>query len=323
MHYFMVVDPRFGYEQYPDRWGGDYPGGPIEFVSSSGRKYTLNPGSFDCSSSTIYVWRKSLEGTPFEGLLDGASYTGDMKNVFVKSGLFNASLTAAKRGDLYLNEGVHVAMCQDGGDDGVFNYDCLSEFNMNENGGANWGQPGDQTGYESVFREYYDDNWNTVLHYNGLGDYETEPPVKPSQNAGESVNNVGLSYEVHVQDVGWCPEVHDGQVGGTIGFGKRMEAIRFTNIPNGWDIYAKAHIQNVGWKDYGKIEPGITIGTIGKSNAIECLIFDAVSPEGDERKLYFRVHQQNVGWKGTTPQGYASGTDGMGLRLEAVKLWIA
>ena len=90
MHYFMVVDPRFGYEQYPDRWGGDHPDGDVVFISSSGRKYILKTGSYDCSSSTIYVWRKSLEGTPFEGLLNGASYTGDMKDVFVESGLFTA-----------------------------------------------------------------------------------------------------------------------------------------------------------------------------------------------------------------------------------------
>ena len=43
-----------------------------------------------------------------------------MRDVFVGSGLFDASLTAAKRGDLYLAEEKHTAMCQDGGNDGVF-----------------------------------------------------------------------------------------------------------------------------------------------------------------------------------------------------------
>lgn len=321
IHYFMVTDPRFGYNQQPSRWG-ESGGEIVTFTSSSGRKYRIAAGDYDCSSSTITSWRLVVKGTPYEGTLNAASYTGDMRDVFVSSGLFYAELSPAKRGDLYLNEGVHVAMCQDGGNDGVFGWDCLSEFNRNENHAASWGESGDQDGYESVFRGYYDDNWNTVLHYNGNGDYDVEEKdmPKPKQNAGNAVNNFGLKYQAHVSDVGWCDEVHDGQCAGTVGFGKRLEAIRFTAIPAGWTIYAKAHIQNVGWRDFGAVKAGNVIGTTGKGCAIECLMLDAKSP--DNRKLYFQVHQANVGWKGKTPQGYASGTDCMGIRLEAVKVWI-
>jgi hypothetical protein len=80
-----------------------------------------------------------------------------MKRVFVNSGLFYAEYSPAKRGDIYLAEEKHTAMCQDGGNDGVFGYDALSEFNRNENHGATNGRPGDQDGHESVIRAYYDD----------------------------------------------------------------------------------------------------------------------------------------------------------------------
>lgn len=322
MHYFMATDPRFGYEQHPERWGKDGDP-PIAFTTTSGRRYIIDPGSFDCSSSTILVWRLALQGTPYEGALDGATCTSDMRETFVSSGLFTASLTPAKRGDLYLNEGVHVAMCQDGGSDGVFGFDCLTEFNMNENRGANWGEPGDQTGWESVFREYYDDDWNTVLHYNGRADYTVDDAPKPKQDAGEPTNSFGLGYQAHVQDVGWCEPVRDGQTAGTVGYGKRLEALRFTAIPAGWSISAKAHVQNHGWIDYGTVMTDTIIGSVGKSQAIEMLILDAKGPANDMRHLFYRVHQQNVGWKSVTPQGYASGTDGMSLRLEAVRIWLA
>ena len=179
IHYDMVTDDRNGYSQSPVRWGGDF--GGYKTLEINGRKYTYALGSYDCSSSTITAWRLALEGTPYEGCLDAASYTGNMREVFVNSGLFYAEYSTAKRGDLYLNEGVHVAMCQDGGSDGIFGYDCLSEFNHNEWHGATDGEPGDQTGDEAVLREYYDDNWNTVLHYNGAADYNPEPPapIKP------------------------------------------------------------------------------------------------------------------------------------------------
>lgn len=321
IHHFMCIDPRFGYNQQPERWGGDHSAGTIEFTSSSGRKYKLKTGSYDCSSSTITAYRLALQYTKYAHALDDATYTGDMRDVFVGSGLFTASLTPARRGDLYLAEGKHVAMCQDGGSDGVFNADILSEFNRNENHAASWGEAGDQDGYESVVRDYYDDGWNTVLHYNHAADYdikEDDMPT-PKQVAGKAKNNYGLKYQAHVQDIGWCPVVHDGQTAGTVGFGKRLEAIRFTEIPAGVEGNVKLHIANVGWRTY-KLAKGTIIGTTGKGNAIECIILN-ITKHPDKKSAYIQVHQANVGWKGVTKESYASGTDGMGMQLEAIRIW--
>jgi hypothetical protein len=164
IHFDMVTDPRNGYSQAPHRWGGDHPDGS-KVLDIDGRRYTYKLGGYDCSSSVITAWRQAVRYTKYEGTLDAATYTGDMRSVFLRSGLFDASYSPAKRGDLYLAEQKHVAMCQDGGHDGTFGYDCLSEFNRNENHGATNGQVGDQDDYESVIRGYYDDGWNTVLHY--------------------------------------------------------------------------------------------------------------------------------------------------------------
>ena len=165
IHAFMCTDPRFGYSQDP-RWGGDYNNGEIAvFTSSTGHTYRIPCGSYDCSSSTTLAWKLALSYTKYAGCLGDNIYecTSTMRSTFCKTGLFMASLTFAKRGDLYLNEGVHVAMCQDGSPDN----DILSEFNMDEHRRASGGQPGDQTGGESVIRGYYNDDWNTVLHYIG------------------------------------------------------------------------------------------------------------------------------------------------------------
>lgn len=319
IHYDMVTDERNGYSQSPNRWGGDY--GGTKALTVCGRQYTYKLGSYDCSSSVITAWRLAIKGTPYEGKLDAATYTGDMRRVFLESGLFTASLTPAKRGDLYLAEGKHVAMCQDGGSDGVLGYDALSEFNMNEMGTATGGRPGDQTGRESVVRGYYDDGWGTVLHYNGKADYDMATKT-PKQVAGNPRNNAGIKYQAHVQGVGWCPEARDGQTAGTTGYGKRLEAIRFTGIPAGWTLWARLHISNVGWVTY-EVKKGATIGTTGKNRAIECMMLGVKSrPSGDRRKLHFKVHQASTGWKGDTLEGYASGTDGMGIQLEAVQVWI-
>lgn len=178
IHYDMCVDPANGYSQAPYRWGEDGLG--IKTIAIHGRKYSYDRGSYDCSSSVITAWKEALRGTPYEGKLDRATYTGDMYRVFITSGLFYGDLKPAKRGDIYLAEEKHTALCQDGGNDGVLNYDALSEFNRNENHGATYGQPGDQDGYESVIREYYDDGWNWVLHYNGKADFYIDETVNIS-----------------------------------------------------------------------------------------------------------------------------------------------
>ena len=191
IHHDMVTDERNGYSQAPTRWGGDY--GGTKTLEINGRSYTYPLGSYDCSSSCILAWRLALQGTKYEGSLDAATYTGDMRAVFINSGLFTASYTPAKRGDLYLSDGHHVAMCQDGGSDGVFGYDCLSEFNRNEMHSATGGRAGDQDGQESVLRAYYSYPWSTVLHYNGKADYEVEEQPKPSP-APEPAPQVGGTY---------------------------------------------------------------------------------------------------------------------------------
>lgn len=150
-----------------------------------------------------------------------------------------------------------------------------------------------------------------------------EEKVTPKQEPGKAVNNAGLWYRAHVQDAGWLEAVHDGQQAGTTGYAARLEAFKITP-PDGWELKVKVHIQNVGWKTYSGIKKGVydpVIGTEGKSQRIEDLIVEVTKrPEGDKRKLYFQVHQGGWGWKSWTLEGYASGTDGMGVQLEALRM---
>lgn len=119
-------------------------------------------GDFDCSSAVIQAWQNA--GVPVKA--SGATYTGDMKNVFLKNGFkdITASVnrgtgTGLKRGDVLLNEAHHVAMhCGDGKE---------VEASINEKGTAHGGQPGDQTGKEFLIRSYRNYPWNCILRYVG------------------------------------------------------------------------------------------------------------------------------------------------------------
>ena len=146
----------------------------------------------------------------------------------------------------------------------------------------------------------------------------------PEQFPGSTVNNAGLYYQVHAENAGWFDTVRDGQTAGSVGYSARMEALKI-NPPDGWELEVCVHVQDIGWQRYSGIKHGndTVIGTTGKSKRIEDIIIRVTNrPANDKRKLYFRVHQQDYGWKAWTEEGFASGTDGMGIRLEAIQMKI-
>ena len=178
LHAHLCEHGWHGYTQGPGRWGD---GEGVCSLDIDGETYSVGQGDRDCSSSVIDCWRQALRGTPWEGSLDGATYTGDMRRVFVGSGLFDwrpmGDGYVARRGDVYLNERDHTAMCQSA------EPDMLSEFAINEFGGITGGQVGDQTGGESRISPYYDYPWDGILAYNHKADghapaYDTEATMQ-------------------------------------------------------------------------------------------------------------------------------------------------
>lgn len=133
----MANDSKYGYDQ-GSRWGPD----------------------FDCSSFLIHVWEQA-------GVLvraGGATYTGNMRGVFLRLGF--ADVTAQVNlangkgllaGDVLLNYTHHTAMYVGSGK--------LVQASLNEKGGVTGGQTGDQTGREIAVRSYYNYPWNCVLRY--------------------------------------------------------------------------------------------------------------------------------------------------------------
>jgi hypothetical protein len=117
-------------------------------------------GDYDCSSAVITAWQTA--GVPVK--TRGATYTGNMKAVFLACGFTDVTgrvnlRTGAGlvRGDVLLNTTHHTAMyCGNG---------LEVEASINEKGTAVGGAPGDQTGREFLIRSYRNFPWNCVLRY--------------------------------------------------------------------------------------------------------------------------------------------------------------
>ncbi len=130
-------------------------------------------------------------------------------------------------------------------------------------------------------------------------------------------NKIKIAYAGHVQDIGWTSAVADGATCGTTGQSKRLEAIQIDTRHSNLDMYAKAHIANIGWRDYGKIDNNTVIGTVGQAEALECLCLNCINAN-----VVYRVHQANYGWSSWTKADGIStlGSVGQSLQLEAIEI---
>lgn len=144
-----------GYSQY-NRMGD----GTTETIKlSDGTTVTIAGGDRDCSSAVITALRAVGINT------FGATYTGNMCEQLLKTGLFGwrkMGVKSAQRGDIYLNEKRHTAVCIS--PYGSMRGDLLAQFSISEKGTIT-GTKGDQNGRESNIKAYYSYPWDGTLYW--------------------------------------------------------------------------------------------------------------------------------------------------------------
>ena len=120
---------------------------------------------------------------------------------------------------------------------------------------------------------------------------------------------LSLQVQVHVAYKGWLPEVGLGEVAGTTGESRPMEAIILKS--DTIDLEYRAHVANIGWLPW--VKNGEIAGTTGESRSLEALEIRASA------SLMAQEHIQNVGWlpfsKGSN---IILGTQGKSLAMEAI-----
>ena len=144
-----------GYSQY-NRMGD----GTTETIRlSDGTTVTIAGGDRDCSSAVITALRAVGINT------FGATYTGNMREQLLKTGLFGwrkMGVKSAQRGDIYLNEKCHTAVCIS--PYGSARGDLLAQFSISERGTIT-GTTGDQNSRESNIKAYYSYPWDGTLYW--------------------------------------------------------------------------------------------------------------------------------------------------------------
>lgn len=120
-------------------------------------------GEADCSSLVIFALREA-------GFQTGdASYTGNLSTELCAHGWVETPNNGRpQKGMILLNKRSHVA---------AWLGDCLAQASINEFGGINGGEPGDQTDRETNTRSYYNYPWDCYLEYFGGSSSGEDTPV--------------------------------------------------------------------------------------------------------------------------------------------------
>lgn len=156
-----------------------------------------NNPDFDCSSLVIYCVEKS--GIPVK--TNGATYTGNMLNVFKKCGFKDVTSrvnlktgSGLKRGDILLNTSHHTEIYIGNGKN--------VGAHIDEKGGVTGTKVGDNTDKEICTNNYYNYPWNYVLRY--------------EESEGSTMTNTDITSRVLTGDeiiTTLAKEVIDGKYG--------------------------------------------------------------------------------------------------------------
>lgn len=144
------------------------------------------------------------------------------------------------------------------------------------------------------------------------------------------IGSVHIKYRAHVQGDGWLPAVMDGELAGSEGQSKRLEAIKITP-PEGVVLKVEAHVQTDGWKTYDGIKAGKSsgtrstktdpiIGTVGEAKRLEAIKISCTK-NSTGKQLRYQVHVQSYGWMDEAKDGEVTGTVGKSKRMEAIRIW--
>lgn len=141
------------------------------------------------------------------------------------------------------------------------------------------------------------------------------------ESTGAAFHQSLLSYQSHVQTYGWQGKVYEGELGGTIGLSKRMEAIKLSLSDTAYqdELQYQVHMQTYGWQN-GWTKGGNVAGTTGQGKRLEAIRIKLTGMMAQKYDIYYSVHIQTHGWMDWAKNGEAAGSEGLGKRLEAIRV---
>ena len=187
-------------------------------------------------------------------------------------------------------------------------YDIYYHVHIQDYGWLDWAKNGESAGSEGCSKRLEGIEIRLVKKGEAAPGQTQRPFISKS-----------VTYQSYIQGDGWQEWKRDGELSGTQGQSKQLEALKIelSSIIDGGIVY-KAHVQNDGWQLF--VGDGVQSGTIGQNKRLEAIQIQLTGNAMMQYDIYYRVHVQNLGWLGWAKNGERAGTEGYKYRVEGVEI---
>lgn len=244
-----------------------------------------------------------------ENIAGGIEYQAHVENIGWQDWVSNGQLSGTTGKNLQM-EAVRIKLSGDA----EKKYDVYYRAHVQEFGWLDWAKNGESAGTQG-YNYHLEALEIQLVTKGGKAPGNTSVPFKQKET-----NIKKLSYQTHVENIGWQDLKYDGEISGTSGQSLRLEAIKISlaNLTHTGSIEYATHIQDIGWQNWKA--NGDLSGTTGQNKRLEAIKIRLTGEIADYYDVYYRVHAQEFGWLDWAKNGQEAGTAGYSYRLEAIQI---
>lgn len=140
--------------------------------------------------------------------------------------------------------------------------------------------------------------------------------IDSSDNA-DTLAEGTLRYKTHVQDHGWTEWAYAGEVSGSTGQCRRIEAIEIQCKLAGAQVEYQTYLKDLGWTEW--VSSGMS-GTVGESRQLEAVAVRLTGEKAADYDISYRLHVRDFGWLDWSKNGGYNGTSGEVRQAEALQM---
>lgn len=193
-------------------------------------------------------------------------------------------------------------------------YDVYYRVHAEDHGWLDWAKNGQSAGTVGYGKQLEAIEIKVVKK----GEVAPGPTIRPYI---EKIKIPTVLYSSHVEDKGWQTTVKNGQLSGTEGKNKQLEAVKIAvEGVDGLEIKYTSHVQDYGWMS--EVKNNQVSGTTGKAKQLEALKINLAGSKAGLYDVYYRVHVADIGWLDWAKNGQEAGTTGLAKQLEAFEIKI-
>lgn len=239
----------------------------------------------------------------------GIEYQAHVENLGWQDWVSNGQLSGTTGQKLQM-EAIRIRLTGDA----VKKYDVYYRVHSQQFGWLDWAKNGESAGTQGYTYRLEALEIQLVTK-GGKAPGNTSVPFKQKETIKKRI-----SYQTHVENIGWQDLKYDGQISGTSGQSLRLEAIKIslTNLNYTGSIEYATHIQDIGWQSWK--ENGELSGTTGQNKRLEAIKIRLSGEVSNYYDVYYRVHAQEFGWLDWAKNGQEAGTAGYSYRLEGIQI---